>query len=95
MIHQQVAHLAGGDRIKVVAVLKAQLLSGEPQIQLMHDGRGLKRAPWAFAARIIARHAAKLLVNQRKQLIGGLFIAVAPAPDQFGKLVRRGHCAIL
>ncbi len=48
----------------------------QPQVRLMHQRRGVESLPWFLVGQFLGRQAAQLGVDQRRQLLGGVAVAV-------------------
>jgi hypothetical protein len=68
-------------------------LTGEFEIRLVNQRRGLQRVAGAFLTHLSARDAAQFGMNQREELIEGRPVASAPIGEQPGYFLRRhgGH----
>jgi hypothetical protein len=82
VIDQQPPHDGGRDAKKLCTVLPLDaVLRGEPQIDLVHQGRGAKRVIRSLAGQVASRLLSQLFVNERDQLLGGFGITGAPGPE--------------
>ena len=76
-VHQNTAHRIGCGPKEVVSVVEiGEVLSQQADIGLVHQGRGLERVTGLFTGELLSGQQTQLLIHQRKQLIGGLLIAL-------------------
>jgi hypothetical protein len=57
-------------------------LVNEPQIHLVHQGRGLERMAGSLTPKMPRRHPTELRVDQRQQLIECALVTSAPVTEQ-------------
>jgi hypothetical protein len=48
----------------------------QPQVGFMHERRGLQSLSWPFLSQLLGRQPAQLVVNQRQQLLGSVWVAL-------------------
>ena len=70
-------HSFGGCREKMPSIIPTlRLLNiNEPQICLMHQRRSLQRLAGLFVGHSLCGQLPQLLVDQRQELVGGLWVA--------------------
>ena len=82
-IDQNPAHLSGRHRKEVRAVLPLDPVDiDEPQIRLVDQGGRLQRVSRALAVHVPLRQPPQFLVNERRQLVERLLIALAPCNQE-------------
>lgn len=68
----------------------------QPQVRLIHEGRGLQTVPAALARHAAPRNPPQLVVYQGDQLVEGGLVAFSPCEEKSGDLVRAaGNAPIL
>ena len=79
-VDQDASHRLGGGGAKVRAILPRRLrIAAEPQPGFMDEGRRLQRQAGGLARHFRGGKFAQLLVNERKELVGGLRVAILAA----------------
>ena len=79
MVYQDLPHDPRGDREKMRAILPLRrILSGKPQIGLVHQGRTLQRVVASFLPKMVTRQNSQFVVDQRHELIQRFAVSSAP-----------------
>ncbi len=87
VLDEDTTHCLRRDTAKVRAILPIDLtLVNQLEITLMHKGCGLKRMVGAFPAQIMRGAAAQLVIDQRQEPGGRVFIARLPLPEDLGRI---------
>lgn len=81
VVDQHVAHLAGGDRKEMRAILPVDRRSDQAQAGLVQQLRGVE-GDGAFAAQMTLGQSVQVAVDQRHQTVQRARIAVAPLAQQ-------------
>ena len=67
----------------------AGIAADQPQVGLVHQGRGVERLAGRFAGQPTARPAAQLVIDQRQELAGGLRLAPPQGVEDGGDVAHR------
>src|ERR1051326_6142238 len=87
VIDQHVAHDAGGDGEEMATVCEIELgRAGHAQISFVHDGGAGEGGLRRFELQVVARHALKLVVDERHELLKRGLVAPAPTRQKVGAL---------
>jgi hypothetical protein len=83
VVHQDLAHEAGGDGDEVHPVLRFNgVLPGEPKIGLVNQVGGLHGVAGAFIAEIAVGEGSEILVDEGDESLQGFLIAGPPPHEQ-------------
>jgi hypothetical protein len=55
----------------------------QPEVSLVDQGRGLQTVVRAFPVQVVSRESAQFVVYDRRQLIEGVLIPIAPGSEQY------------
>ena len=92
VVNQNPAHDLCRDSKEMGSVLPVHVaLIDQPQIDLVHQRRGLERVPRPLAAKLSCRDPAQLFVDEREQLIERTLVAATPVAKERRHIARRGH----
>jgi hypothetical protein len=92
VIHQNLPHQARCDCKEVGSVLPIRIcLIHEPHVSLMHQRRWLYSVTWALPAQIDGGKSPQFPIDERRELIKGLLIALGPFPEQQGYFMGVRH----
>jgi hypothetical protein len=90
VVHQQSTHGARGNGEKVGAILPGYIRTNEANEGLVHHLSRLQRVIPALSAQLTRGQPPELVVQQRRQLVESLEVALAPAMQQI-RHVSCGH----
>ena len=83
VIEQDASHLGGRDCQEMSPAFERRTLVDQADVGFVHQGRGLQRVFAALAAEVGAGQTMQLVIDQRQELVDGVFIA-APEIAQAG-----------
>src|SRR5262245_12862604 len=89
IFHEDAAHRLSG-RSKEVTPVGELLLAHQPQISLMHQGRGVQRLPRPFTPHLHRGQPAQLVVDQRQELLGSVCVALVDSRQDSGNFAHGG-----
>ncbi len=70
-------------------------MTDQPQIGLVDQGRGVERLPRRLPGQLVRRQPAQLLVDEREQLLGGLWVALLDRREDPGDFGHGGRSSLV
>ena len=62
-----------------------------PQVGLMDQGGGLQRLAWLLLGQLVGRQLAQLIINQRQEPLGSVWVALLYRGQDAGHLGHKGR----
>ena len=81
----------GGEEVAAAVPVLDLFDIHQPQVRLMHQGRGLKRLPRFLLGELLRRQFAQLVVDERQELLGGLRVALFDCRQNAGHITHELH----
>ena len=90
-LDQDVPHGLGcrGEEVAPAVPLAVRGVTDQPQVRLVHQGRGLERLPRRLVRQLPGRQATELVVDQGEQLLGRLTVALLDRRENPRRLAHR------
>src|SRR5206468_967405 len=79
-LDEDAAHGLGGGTEEVAAVFKV-LIAHQPQVSFVDQCRGVERLSRFLLRELLRRKFPELFVNQRQELLGGLWVALGDSVE--------------
>ena len=89
VVYQNPAHHLRGHREEVRSILPVRMAANKSKVRLVYEGGRLQDVPWPFMSQSGGRPAAKLLMDDRDELVARSEIAATPCTEQISNIVIR------